>query len=124
MDNDEIIRSINSLTQRIESLDQLRHNVGYLINQVDYLSNLVYNQQNTINDLIQILNGQTNLLNQLSGTIGMINHQVADQIVRSQYDDDLMMEVIQSNQTILNELHEIKTTIDAIKFYLQTSTDL
>jgi chromosome segregation ATPase len=101
-------------------LQELQDNVYRLNQTVESLAIAVANQQQFINNMIQSINVQIGVLNQISQNVASLENKVNDVDIKVSYTDDSIKEVVDSNNSLSNELQEIKSAIDAVKFYTQT----
>lgn len=112
----------------MENLEYQLHDIRndiYKLNQtVEQLAIAVGNQQQFINTMIQSINAQIGVLNQISQNISSLQSRVSDVDIKTSYTDDSIKEVLDSNSALSNELQEIKSAIDAVKFYTQTFASL
>lgn len=97
-----------------QELENLKSQIHDLSSKIDSMEYKIASQHF---DLVQSLNMQISLLNQMSQTINTFNGKLADIEIRSNYTDDSIRDLIDTNNSTSQELQDIKNAIEAMKFY-------
>lgn len=108
----ELLR--NEVYQMRNEIYEMRNEISQIKLNNDVLENKLANQHI---ELVQSINMQIGLLNSLNQLLNSMNNRLADVEIRTNYSDDSIKELVDSNNSVSQELHEIKNSIEAMKFY-------
>lgn len=91
------------------------------LNEMNYaienLTMAVANQQQFVNSILQSLNMQIQAINQNSQILNTLYAKMSDVEINSSSLEDLIQDLSGSTSSVLSELQELKTSVEAMKFY-------
>lgn len=109
---------IIEIKQKIDSFEfTLNSQLATLNQKIDDSLNVFANLQMMTNAMTQIVNSQVHILNQISQQMNQYTLKLNDMEISNLNSDTSFSEIVQGQQAVLNQLEEIKTSVENIRFY-------
>ncbi|MNJ90155.1 hypothetical protein D3C87_77490 [compost metagenome] len=94
------------------AIEELKNLNIQLQQRIEYLENSSTNRHI---EFVQSINMQIGVLNQVSQSTLNLNSKLSDIEIRSGYTDEALKELVDSNNNLVQELSDIKNSLDIIK---------
>lgn len=110
-------QQIQDLQYKVEQMNQnFQHLANQLNDKLNNLDNNVFVQQGNISQMMDSMNMQIQLLNLLNQTVVGFGNKIADLEISLSNSDDAVKEMIDIQNGLSTDLHDLKNAIEGLRF--------